>query len=110
MMSVDINNVTESIKEIGDLKLCEGSRVVMVKNHKINLTGLEFNLLNLLMKHSPDLLPRIAISQQLFCGTTNKSQVINIHISNLIKKLRQYSSGLCIQSMRGKGYYLVKEK
>jgi two-component system response regulator CpxR len=106
-MNLNNQSNNQQIRAMGCLKLCIGTRQVKVKNSEINLTGLEFNLLNLLMIHSPNLLPRLVINQQLFQGAANKEQTTNMHISNLRKKLLKYSSGLCIRSMRGQGYYLV---
>lgn len=108
-MSLNNHSAKQEIKAMGCLKLCTGTRQVKVKNSEMNLTGLEFNLLNLLMIHSPDLLARGIIVEQLFHGAENKGQVINMHISNLRKKLKHCSSGLGIQAMRGLGYYLVVE-
>lgn len=106
-MSLSNHSAKQEIKAMGCLKLCTGTRQVKVKNSEMNLTGLEFNLLNLLMIHSPNLLPRVTINKQLFQGAANKEQTMNMHISNLRKKLLKYSTGLCIQSMRGQGYYLI---
>ena len=109
MNSTNINS-KQALRVMGALKLCTGSRQVFVNDSEMNLTGLEFNLLNLLMMSSPDLLLRATINIHLFKGAANKEQTLNMHISNLRKKLLKCSSGLGIQSMRGQGYYLVLEE
>ncbi|GAA6204904.1 winged helix-turn-helix domain-containing protein [Thalassotalea sp. SU-HH00458] len=109
-MSLQRHKGKQQVTVMGSLSICKGSRQVKVDKQEVNLTSLEFNLLYLLMKHSPELLPRASIIKQLFHGAEHKQQVINIHISNLRKKLQHYSSGLSIQAMRGQGYYLVVEK
>ena len=108
-MNLHLHNEEQQVTVMGSLSLCKGSRQVKVANKEVNLTSLEFNLLSLLMKNSPDLLARGIIVEQLFHGAENKGQVINMHISNLRKKLKYCSSGLGIQAMRGQGYYLVIE-
>lgn len=109
-MSLQLHKAKQQVTVIGSLSLCKGSRQVKVENKEIILTSLEFNLLCLLMKHSPELLPRSTIIGQLFHGAENKQHVINIHISNLRKKLQDCSSSIGIQAMRGQGYYLVAGK
>ena len=107
-MSLNNHSVNHDTKAMGCLRLCMGTRRALVNNNEMKLTGLEFNLLNLMIMHSPNLLPRRTINQQLFQGAANKEQTMNMHISNLRKKLLKYSSGLYIQSMRGQGYYLLE--
>lgn len=106
-MNLHLQNVKQQVTVIGGLSLCKGSRQVKVENKAVNLTSVEFNLLSLLMKHSPELLPRSTIIGQLFHGDENKQHVLNIHISNLRKKLRNCSNSIGIQAMRGQGYYLI---
>jgi len=90
---------------IGDIQILSGSREVYCGNQLVTLTGLEFNLLWLLMSKSPQVVSRESIAQHIFnrsIGESNPS--INMHISAIRKKLLINTEYPRIKSLRGKGY------
>jgi len=90
---------------IDDVEILLGSRKVYCGNKLVALTGLEFNLLWLLMNNAPQLVSREYIAEQIFhrsLGESNRS--INMHISTIRKKLLINNEHSRIKSFRGEGY------
>ncbi|THB65667.1 MAG: DNA-binding response regulator [Gammaproteobacteria bacterium] len=80
--------------------------VVKIDNVDINLTTAEFNIFSLLNKNfgvavSKEDISRIALGRRL----TPYDRSIDVHVSNMRKKIQPYVSGKeFIKSVRGKGY------
>jgi two-component system response regulator CpxR len=90
---------------IDDIEILSDSREVYCGNTLIALTGLEFNLLWLLMTRSPELVSRESIAQLIFNRSIDESNSsINMHISAVRKKLLINTEHKRIKSLRGKGY------
>ncbi|MFD2165687.1 winged helix-turn-helix domain-containing protein [Thalassotalea euphylliae] len=95
-------------EHLAPLELSTLSRRVFISDNELELTGLEYNLLQLLVTQSPELVSREHIAQHIF----NKPLVvcnlsINCHISNLRVKLGVHTQQIKIKSVRGRGYALV---
>ena len=89
------------------LELNKTKRCLMLNDHTINLTNTEFDLLTLLMSkpETPFTKKQIYESiQGIYMGDDN---TINVHISNLRKKLAQYSNESYIKTVWGIGFMLV---
>ncbi len=94
-----------------DIELFVDSRQVFVNNLELPLTGLEFNLLSLLLLNAPKVVAHHEIAQQIFQQKHNQCcAAISTHISHLRKKLCQYQSKVSVKPVRGQGYYLVALK
>jgi two-component system OmpR family response regulator/two-component system copper resistance phosphate regulon response regulator CusR len=74
---------------------------------EIHLTPTEFGILELLMSHAGQVVTRKMLCEHLWDtdweGTTN---VIEVHINRLRKKLDQEGAESTIQTVRGRGYVL----
>ena len=84
------------------------NRSVLFLGKSITTTGLEFNLLALLMVDAGSLISREVIAQRIFqrkLGSCDKS--INSHMSNLRKKLLTISSRPVIKTVKGQGYIFL---
>jgi PAS domain S-box-containing protein len=81
-------------------------RQVQVNGEIIGLTGLEYELLYVLMKHPGRVFSRTQILEQLrgFQHNAPLDRAVDIHISNLRRKLS--SSEVHIETVRGVGYRL----
>lgn len=89
------------------LKLNKTKRWLTLNDHTIELTNTEFDLLKLLMSkpETPFTKKQIYESiQGMYIGDDN---TINVHISNLRKKLAQYSNDSYIKTVWGIGFMLV---
>jgi two-component system response regulator CpxR len=90
---------------IDGVEILTGSREVYCDNKLVVLTGLEFNLLWLLMTNSPQLVSRESIAKHIFKRSLDESnRSINMHISTIRKKLLINSEHARIKSFRGEGY------
>jgi two-component system response regulator CpxR len=84
------------------------NRAVLFLGEPITTTGLEFNLLAMLITDAGSLISRETIAQEIFqrkLSCCDKS--INSHMSNLRKKLFVISSHSVIKTVKGKGYIFL---
>jgi two-component system response regulator CpxR len=99
-----------TVLEIGDLEIHPGSRLVLQikqqEKQEVELTGAEFDLLQLLVRAAGEVLSRDDLAQ----GALGRSvapfdRSIDNHISSLRKKLGNKLDGVDrIRSVRGNGY------
>ena len=95
----------QSTIEIGDVQLHTATQTVTCNSSLIELTGTEFAVLRLLMSCSPDLVPKQAISEQVLGRKLAPfDRSIDMHVSNLRKKLGQCNDQDKIKTHRGVGY------
>lgn len=95
--------------ESGDLCLWPGSRRAEWRGEPLDLTGIEFNLLEELARHAGQLVAKDQLSlNALGRPLTAYDRRIDVHLSSIRQKLGQRSDGQSwILSVRGKGYQLA---
>jgi two-component system OmpR family response regulator len=95
------------ITTVGDLRLDLNRRRVYKANVEVELTPTEFSILELLMRHAGQVTTRKMLCEHLWDtnweGSTN---VIEVHVNRLRKKLDQEGLPSIIQTVRGRGYAL----
>jgi two-component system OmpR family response regulator/two-component system copper resistance phosphate regulon response regulator CusR len=95
------------VMEAGDIRLDLTTRRVQKGEHEIDLTPTEFSILELLMRHAGQVVTRRMLCEHLWEtdweGTTN---VIEVHINRIRKKLDRDGASSTIQTVRGRGYAL----
>lgn len=95
---------------VADLTLDPASRRVTRAGHTIELTAKEYSLLEYFLRHPGQVLTRTMISEhvwdQSFDSYTN---VIDVYVNYLRKKIDQSFSPKLIQTVRGVGYVLREE-
>lgn len=98
--------------EFASVQLHSGKQEVSYKGDILDLTGTEFALLHLLMKNPGEILSRELLSVEVLGKQlTPYDRAIDMHISNLRKKLPEREDGLpWFKTLRGKGYLLVTEQ
>lgn len=101
----------ESI-EFGGLELHPGRQQALSDGRDLELTGTEFALLHILIKHPGQVLTRELLSLEILGKRlTPYDRAIDMHISNLRKKLPDRNDNLpWFKTLRGRGYLLVTEK
>lgn len=99
------------ILEAGELKLWCGSRRAQWRGGPLELTGIEFTLIEVLAQHAGRLVSKQEISKQAFGQPLARfDRRIDVHISSIRQKLGTRPDGLSwIQSVRGLGYQLLLE-
>lgn len=92
---------------VGDLELDLTRRRVKKGTEDIDLTPTELSILEMLMRHAGQVVTRKMLCEHLWDtdweGTTN---VIEVHINRIRKKLNQEGNPSIIQTVRGRGYAL----
>ena len=96
----------QQVLRVGNVTLDRETRRVARSGRQVELTPLEFDLLDLLMAHPRQVFPREILLNRIwgldYAGDTN---AIDVHIHNLREKLGDANRGL-IRSVRGIGYTL----
>jgi two-component system, OmpR family, response regulator CpxR len=94
---------------LGDVELDEGARTVRRQNQEVELTSVEFDLLAFFMKNPVKVLERDEIVKQILGReSAPDDRSIDVHISNLRKKLGRAADGSDrIRAIRGIGYIFV---
>jgi len=100
------SNGAHQVLQCGSLELDPDQRQVQVNGESIGLTGLEYELFFVLMKHPGRVFSRTQILEQLrgFQHNAPLDRAVDIHISNLRRKLS--TSEVQIETVRGVGYRL----
>lgn len=96
----------ESALHAGGIRIDLSTRDVLSSGKRVELTGTEFDLLELLMRSKGNVVSREAITALLFeREATPYDRFLDVHISHLRKKLN-CSRGV-IRAVRGVGYVLT---
>lgn len=102
-------NITTNILQVGDLTLDTGSRTVKRGENEIILSVKEYNLLEYLMLNKGIVLSREQIENHIwnfeYEGGTN---VVDVYISYLRKKIDGKCQDKLIHTVRGRGYMIKK--
>jgi len=96
---------------IDDVIVDFGTRVVMVADEEVILTGVEFSLLESLVRSAGNVVGRNELSQAaLFRRASSFDRSLDVHISNLRRKLGPAEEGgERIKTVRGVGYQYVRK-
>ena len=96
-----------AVMSAGDIHLDLTTRRVKKGEVEVDLTPTEFSILELLMRHAGQVVTRKMLCEHLWEtdweGTTN---VIEVHINRIRKKLDREGVASIIQTVRGRGYAL----
>lgn len=94
-----------SIVEVGDLSLDLSTRRATAGGKAVELTPTEFSLLEFLMRHAGQVVTRRMLCEHLWAtdweGQTN---VIEVHVNRLRRKLDRGREQSLIETVRGRGY------
>lgn len=100
--------LTGNVLRAADLELDTVARTVSRGGVPIDLTAKEFGLLEYLMRHPNQVLSRTAIAEHVWnYDFDNATNVIDVHIKNLRKKVDEGFEPRLIQTVRGAGYRLA---
>jgi len=96
-----------AVLQAGDLELDPAHHTVTRSREPIELSAREFALLEFLMRHAGEVVSRTAILEHVwdyaFVGLSN---VVDVYVSYLRKKLGEPPGGPVIRTVRGVGYAL----
>ena len=92
----------------GDITLDTGAREAWINGRQVNLTSVEFSLLVEFMRHAGHVVTRDDLTQSVLGRKLGAfDRVIDVHVSNLRKKLTGGSAGERVKAVRGAGYQFV---
>ena len=90
---------------VGDLVMDTATRTVSRGGRRLDLTAKEFGLLEYLMRHPDQVLTRTVIAEHVWnYDFDNATNVIDVHIKNLRKKVDDPFETNLVQTVRGVGY------
>jgi DNA-binding response OmpR family regulator len=94
---------------IGHVELDAGMRVAFYGGRQIELTSVEFDLLEMLLRNAGNVVSRDELSKEVLDRSLSPyDRSIDVHISKLRKKLGTGSEGVDpIKAIRGVGYFYV---
>ncbi|GLX84262.1 DNA-binding response regulator [Thalassotalea loyana] len=93
---------------IDKLTIIPSRQEAFFEEESITLTGTEFAILHLLMANRGELVSKESISEQVFNRKLMAfDRSIDMHVSNIRKKIHQFSEHTAIKTVRGSGYIFV---
>lgn len=91
----------------GPIVLDTGTHQVRVDEREIELTAYEFRLLEYLMLHAGEVISKTTLAEHLYDEETDRdSNVVEVLVGRLRKKLDPERSFAPIETLRGRGYRL----
>lgn len=95
------------LQEVGNLRLDLGTRKASQDGRTVDLSPTEFSILEFMMRHSGQVVTRNMLHEHIWGdawdGTTN---VVDVHINHLRRKIDGKLARTRIQTVRGQGYVL----
>lgn len=99
-----------SILTLNGLTLNPANRQLSCNGQTVALTATEFQLLELLMRRAGEVVSKDDLSIDVLGKRLQMyDRSLDMHISNIRKKLAQYSNDEKIQTLRGSGYLFIAE-
>ncbi len=105
-------NTGNPIMEIDDIRLDTVSREVTKNGEPLTLTSKEFALLEFLLHNRGRAISRFSLAEHVWGDNFDPfsmSNFIDVHMSNLRKKLRSTEQEAVIKTIRGFGYLIERE-
>lgn len=98
---------TPVVLSFGDVRLDIGSGLLQCGEETVRLSGREFQVMELLMRHPRQVFSAERIMERVW-GFDSEAEinVVWVHISHLRKKLKAIGSGVTVYANRGLGYGL----
>ncbi len=97
-----------NVLQVGDLVLDAVTRSVTRAGAAVELTAKEFSLLEYLMRHPGQVLSRTVIAEHVWnYDFDNATNVIDVHVKNLRRKIDSGDGPPLIQTVRGAGYRIA---
>jgi DNA-binding response OmpR family regulator len=100
----------DPVLQVGDVRLDPGTHQVSRGGREISLSPKEFRLLEHLLRHPTRVLTRTMIAEHIWdYDFPNVTNVIDVHIGSLRRKLNDPYPGRLIQTVRGVGYRIAPD-
>lgn len=104
------NPVASAILELNQVHLNRQNRQVSCQGQAVVLTATEFQLLDYLMSHAGQVITKEDLSKAVLGRALQQyDRSLDMHISNIRKKLASGDPGEKIQTLRGSGYLFLEQ-
>ncbi|MGV1988200.1 response regulator [Agrobacterium sp. 22-221-1] len=106
------SGISQEVLRAGELAMHPGNRTAEWRGKRLELTGTEFTLLEVLARNAGQLVSKQEISKHAFGRPlTPFDRRIDVHLSSVRQKLGTRDDGQSwIQSVRGQGYQLLQDR
>ncbi|TWX52462.1 response regulator [Colwellia hornerae] len=105
---VKSNESTVSHQQINEVRLEHNTRQAFCHQQLVELTGTEFQILALLMNNASQIVSKNQISEQVLKRKLSAfDRSIDMHISNIRRKLLAFSASDKLKTIRGAGYIFL---
>ena len=101
------NRVPESVVRVQDLALRRLERVVERGGRQIKLTNREYGLLEQLVMERGRCVARATLLERVWGVSSSETNVVDVYINYLRRKLDDYGAVPLIETVRGKGYRIA---
>ncbi|NCN58374.1 DNA-binding response regulator [Candidatus Roizmanbacteria bacterium CG22_combo_CG10-13_8_21_14_all_38_20] len=92
---------------VGSLTIKPAEHVAIINEKQLDLTAKEFAVLEYLGTHSGQVITRTMLMEHIWGSDFETfSNVVDVYIRNLRRKLEKYTKSKLIKTIRGKGYIL----
>lgn len=108
-IKVQLRTKNENFKTLQykELKLLEDNHTLILSNHKINLTKTEYAILKQLLLNGTQVIPKNKLLDLISIDTEDCDEnSLRVHISNIRKKIKEYTNEEYIESVWGIGFKL----
>ncbi len=93
------------------LKIFPGKQEAYYHDHLLELTTTEFSLLQYFLDHMGQSISKEDLSLEVLGKRLSPfDRAIDMHVSNLRKKLSEHSDQTLIKTLRGKGYLMIEDQ
>ena len=104
-----VSNNTNKKLSLNGITINFAAREASINNSPLTLTGTEYEILALLIKHAPDVISKEQISEDVLGRRlASFDRSIDMHVSNIRKKIAEHIEGDKIKTMRGAGYVFIQ--
>lgn len=105
------HNSTDLILKLADLEIDPAKHMVKRSNQSISLTPKEFAILEYLMRYKDEVVTRTQITEHVWDYNFDAlSNVVDVFIASLRKKINQHSKKNLLYTIHGVGYKVTDKK
>ncbi|WP_448212656.1 response regulator [Colwellia sp. MEBiC06753] len=102
------NKMQSAQLNLNEVTLDNATRQVTCNEQKVDLTGTEYEMLNVLMSHHSNIVSKDTLSETVLGRKLSPfDRSIDMHVSNIRRKLAPYSTSEKIKTVRGAGYIFL---
>ncbi|KPH62771.1 chemotaxis protein CheY [Pseudoalteromonas porphyrae] len=104
-----LGNSTANKLSVNNIVINLAAREAYVDEHPLSLTGTEYEVLALLVKSAGEVVSKEQISEQVLGRRlASFDRSIDMHVSNIRKKIAEFNITERIKTMRGTGYVFIQ--